>query len=71
MNLIKNIKYTRTNGNTADRWYWVGARLETPGVLSTLKLGKKKEPFTHWGPTPLKSDGTSWPTNVFTTQLAD
>ena len=43
--------------------------METPGDLTTLKLGKKKEPFTHWGPLPLKADGTSWPPNVMTTEL--
>jgi hypothetical protein len=49
VNLLKNIKYTRTNGDTEDKWYYVGARIETPGDITTLKLGKKKEPFTHWG----------------------
>ena len=71
MNLIKNIKYTRTNSDNNDYWYLVGARIETPGDLTTLKLGKKKELFTHWGLKPLKSDGTSWPPNTLTTSLAN
>ena len=45
--------------------------METPGDLTTLKLGKKKEPFTHWGTLPLKADGTSWPINVFTLFLTN
>jgi hypothetical protein len=43
------MKYTRTNSDTNDYWCWIGARAETPGDITTLKLGKKKEPFTHWG----------------------